>query len=226
MRRPLESSPSGRGGRNGRPAGASTATRAVSVGLIAVGVLTLAWVFVTWRWQEPITALEHWRDQGALAAQLRSRHVPKHSGSLRLQARAYRLASHEGEAMGRILIPRLGLDAVLVEGTSETDLAKGPGLYARDFLPGEGQLVYVAGHRTTYSAPFAQINLLSRGDAITIRMPYGTFRYRVTRHRIVGATDVAVLRSSDREQLILQSCHPRFFATHRYLVYARPVTSD
>jgi sortase A len=127
--------------------------------------------------------------------------------------------------MGRILIPRLGLDAVLVEGTSEADLAKGPGIYAGDFLPGEGRLVYVAGHRTTYSAPFAQINLLRRGDRITIRMPYGTFRYVVTRHRIVPATDVAVLRSGDRERLILQSCHPRFYATHRYLVYALPVPS-
>jgi sortase A len=86
--------------------------------------------------------------------------------------------------------------------------------------------VYVAGHRTTYSAPFSQINLLRRGDPITIRMPYGTFRYLVTRHRIVPATDVAVLRSTDREQLILQSCQPRFSATHRYLVYARPAGTD
>ena len=105
--------------------------------------------------------------------------------------------------------------------------AWGPALTAlfvaeRDFLPGEGRLVYIAGHRTTYSAPFAQINLLRRGDTVTIRMPYGTFRYRVTRHRIVPATDVGVLRSGDRELLILQSCHPRFSATHRYLVYALP----
>lgn len=84
----------------------------------------------------------------------------------------------------------------------------------------------MAGHRTTYSAPFARINLLRRGDPITIRMPYGRFRYVVTGHRIVGATDMTVLRSSDREQLILQSCHPRFFATHRYLVYARPAGAD
>jgi sortase A len=128
--------------------------------------------------------------------------------------------------MGRILIPRLGLDAVLVEGTSEADLAKGPGFYSGDFLPGEGRLVYIAGHRTTYSAPFAEINLLRRGDTITIRVPYGTFRYRVTRHRIVPATDIAVLRSTGRERLILQSCHPRFSATHRYLVYALPLRSD
>jgi sortase A len=178
---------------------------------------------VTWRWQEPITAVEHWHSERALAAQLRSRRAPAHVGSLRFRARAFRLASHEGEAMGRILVPRLGLDTVLVEGTSEADLATGPGFYARDFLPGEDRLVYVAGHRTTYSAPFSQINLLRRGDTITVRMPYGTFRYRVTGHRIVAASDTGVLRSTRRERLILQSCHPRFSATHRYLVYALPV---
>jgi sortase A len=200
--------------------------RAFSLVLVAAGVLTLTWVLVAWRWGDPITAVETWHHQGALATQLRTRHAPLRHGSLQLEARAYRLASHDGEAMGRIVIPRLGLDAVLVEGTSEADLAAGPGLYAGDYVPGEGRLVYVAGHRTTYGAPFAQINRLRRGDPITIRMPYGRFRYLVTGHRIVGATDVAVLRSGDREQLILQSCHPRFFATHRYLVYARPVGTD
>ena len=223
MRPQPEASHTRRGGPRGRPAGrAAAATRALSLALIAAGALTLAWVLVTSTWQEPITALETWRHQGALARQLRTRHVPVRAGSLRLEARAYRLASHHGEAMGRIVIPRLGLDDVLVDGTSESDLAKGPGLYAGDYLPGEGRLVYVAGHRTTFSAPFSQINLLRRGDSITIRMPYGTFRYIVSRHRIVAARDVAVLRSGHREQLILQSCHPRFFATHRYLVYARP----
>jgi sortase A len=207
-----------RGGRDGRPA----VTRALSVLLIAAGALMLAWVLVTWRWRDPISAIAGWRNQNAVAAQLHARHAPKAGLPLRLRALDYKLASHDGEAMGRILIPRLGLNSVLVEGTSEADLSKGPGLYPGDYLPGEGRLVYVAGHRTTYTAPFAEINLLRRGDPITIRMPYGTFRYRVTGHRIVVANDVDVLRSGDHEELILQSCHPRFSATHRYLVYARP----
>jgi sortase A len=216
VRRRLEVSRSRWGG-HGRP------TRALSFILIGAGTVLLACVLVTWRWRDPITAIEAWRSQGALAAQLQSRRTPAGAGSVLLRARAYRRASHEGEAMGRILIPRLGLDPVLVEGTSEADLAKGPGIYAGDYLPGEGRLVYVAGHRTTYTAPFSQINLLRRGDTVTLRMPYGTFRYRVTVHRIVTATDVAVLRTPRRELLILQSCHPRFSATHRYLVYAVPM---
>ncbi len=220
MRRLVDPSRGSRwGGRNGRP---TRATRALSVALIVGGLLMLAWVLVTWRWQDPLTAIEGRLQQHALAAQLRTRHAPARDRSIRLEARAYRLASHDGEAMGRISIPRLGLDAVLVDGTSEADLAKGPGIFAGDYLPGEGRLVYVAGHRTTYSAPFSQINRLRRGDTIALRMPYGTFRYVVSGHRIVAATDLAVLRSSSREQLILQSCHPRFSATHRYLVYAKP----
>src|SRR4029077_6159652 len=103
---------------------------------------------------------------------------------------------------------------------------RGPGFYAGDFLPGEDRLVYIAGHRTTYSAPFAGISLLRRGDVITVRMPYGEFHYRVTGHRIVLASAVEVLRSTRRERLILQSCHPRFSATHRYLVYALPVRTE
>jgi LPXTG-site transpeptidase (sortase) family protein len=82
--------------------------------------------------------------------------------------------------------------------------------------------VYVAGHRTTYSAPFSHLDRLRRGDTVTIALPYGTFVYTVTRHRIVTANDIAVLRSHHREQLILQTCQPRFSATHRYLVFARP----
>jgi sortase A len=222
VRRRFEASRSRWGGRNGRPTGA----RALSACLIAGGALSLAWVLVTWQWRDPITAIQAWRHQGALANQLRARHAPRYTRSLLLRARAYRRSSHDGEAMGRILIPRLRLDAVLVDGTSEGDLAKGPGFYRGDYLPGEGRLVYVAGHRTTYSAPFSQINRIRRGDTITLRMPYGTFRYRVTSHRIVRASDVAVLRSGRRELLILQSCHPRFSATHRYLVYALPVHSD
>ena len=87
-------------------------------------------------------------------------------------------------------------------------------------MPGQGQLVYIAGHRTTYLAPFSHIDRLRTGDRITLEMPYATFVYRVTGHRIVTADDLSVLRTHGREQVELQACHPRFFATHRYIVYA------
>ena len=194
--------------------------------LIAAGLALAGWTLVTYLWQEPITAALTWHSQRQLGEQLHARmthaRLEPVGRSVRAAARAYRLGSHDGEAMGRIVIPRIGLNAVLVEGTSEADLANGPGIYAGDYLPGEGRLVYVAGHRTTYGAPFSQLDLLHSGDSISIVLPYGSFVYRVTRHRIVAATAVSVLRSHRREQLILQTCHPRFSASHRYLVYAEP----
>jgi sortase A len=58
---------------------------------------------------------------------------------------------------------------------------------------------------------------------VTLEVPYGTFVYRVVRHRIVPSNDLSVLQSHGHEVVILQACHPRFFATHRYLAYATPV---
>ena len=68
---------------------------------------------------------------------------------------------------------------------------------------------------------FAHINALRRGDPIKLEVPYGTFRYRVFRKKIVPSDDLAVLRSHGREVVALQACHPRFFATHRYIVWGR-----
>jgi sortase A len=140
-----------------------------------------------------------------------------------LEATRYRASLREGDAIGRIKVPRLGLNSVMVTGTDGDTLTKGPGWYRGTFLPGEGQLIYVAGHRTTYLAPFAHIESMRPGDLVTIEVPYGTFVYRVTGHRIVPADDVGRLQSRGHEVIALQACHPRFFATERYIVYARPV---
>jgi sortase A len=90
-------------------------------------------------------------------------------------------------------------------------------------MPGERKLAYIAGHRTTYGAPFGDIDELRPGDRIRLELPYASFEYVVTHHRIVDDSDLSVLESDSREQLVLQACHPRFFASQRYLVYARPV---
>src|SRR5581483_11686415 len=80
------------------------------------------------------------------------------------EAKHYRRTLREGHPLGRIRIPRLGLNMLLVTGTTESSLEKGPGWYTRSYLPGEHQLMYVAGHRTTYLAPFAHIDSLRPGD--------------------------------------------------------------
>src|SRR5262249_32655276 len=128
-----------------------------------------------------------------------------------------------GQAIGRIKGPRMGLDMVVGNGTDEATLKKGPGRYLGSAPPGPGRPVYIAGHRTTYPAPFSKIDQLHKGDRVTIEMPYATFVYRVSGFRIVPANDLSVLRSPGHELLELQACHPRFFATHRFIAFALPV---
>src|SRR5437763_5704346 len=210
--------------------------RIAATGMIVAGVAILAWVVVVWRWQDPFTALYTMWQQHELADDYKQRvksfHPPPLATNvttaavkreIALEARRYRRSSKRGQAIGRIKVPRLGLNMILVDGTDHDSLTRGPGVDSHTHFPGEGQLVYIAGHRTTYLAPFAHIDSLRRGDPVTIELPYATFFYRVTNHVIVPSTDVARLRSHGREVLALQACHPRFFATHRYIVYARPV---
>jgi len=207
--------------------------RALGALSILGGLALVAWVGVTWAWGDPFTALYTKREQGRLAESYERRAEAFLRGAARLvtetgaqqadAARRYRAGLATGDPVGRLRIPRLGVNMVVVEGTDSDSLTKGPGHYADSFLPGQGELIYVAGHRTTYSAPFARIDSLRPGDTVVFQVPYGTFEYRVTRHRIVAATDVGVLRSRHREEIALQACHPRFFASHRYIVYAKPI---
>jgi sortase A len=195
--------------------------------LVAAGLLTLVWVIVVWRWQDPFTAIYTHFEQSRLSHEYEQRarafDAQVASRNLASEAAAYRQALRRGDPVGRLEIARLGLNMVVVQGTDEGSLRKGPGHYIPSALPGQGQLVYVAGHRTTYLAPFADIDHLRIGDPIRFVLPYGTFTYRVTRHFVVAASDLAVLRNRHREILRLQACHPRFFATHRYIVDAKLV---
>lgn len=199
--------------------------------LIVAGVGLLAWTVVVWRWEDPFTGLvtryEQHRLADAYAARLRQpagrRLASAGLATLASEARRYRRSLARGDVVGRLRVPRLGLRAYVVNGTDSRTLRKGPGRYPYSFMPGENRLVYIAGHRTTYGAPFSRIDRLEAGDAVVVEVPYATFEYRVRRHAIVAATATEVLRSRKREELVLQACHPRFFASHRYLVYATPV---
>jgi sortase A len=226
--------------------------RRVGLALMVCGALVLAWAGVVWQWQDPFTALYTMYKQHQLsqAYERRSHEFelshprPAHvqgkdvktkkpnsakaalaaeERTVRTEARDYRLASQEGAPLGKIIVPRLGLNMIFVNGTSESSLEQGPGRDLETFMPGESRLVYIAGHRTTFLAPFSHIDALRPGDRVTLELPYATFVYAVTRHLIVSADDLAVLRPGRHELLALQACHPRFFATHRYIVYARPI---
>ena len=200
--------------------------------LAVAGVLTLGWALLVWQWQDPFTALYTTWKQHQLASQYDKRArsftttisgptVKAERASIAREAKVYRLRSKRGQVIGRLRVPRMGINMLLVNGTDHDTLKKGPGRDGRTFMPGENRLVYIAGHRTTYLAPFSHIDRLRRGDRVTIEVPYGTFIYAVTRHRIVKSTDLSVLRSPRHELVELQACHPRFFASHRYIAYAK-----
>lgn len=204
--------------------------------LAVAGLGMLVWVLVVWRWQDPFTALyTHWKQRQLSQAYEKRfagyRPAPRQDGisvsattkAIAQEARLYRIHSKRGQAIGRIRVPRLHVNMILVNGTDHDSLTKGPGRDRRTYMPGEGQLVYIAGHRTTYLAPFAHIERLRSGDPVTLEVPYATFRYRVYKHRIVDAHNFSVLRSHGREVVELQACHPRFFASQRYIAYARLV---
>jgi len=202
--------------------------------LVVAGALTLVWVVVVWRWEDPFTALYTHFQQARLAHTYERRAAEFHpkaaTGDLvavehavAREATAYRRTLHRGDPVGRIEIGRIGLNMVVVQGTDHETLKKGPGHYIESGLPGEGHLIYVAGHRTTYLAPFAYINNIRVGDYIRFEVPYGTFIYRVTKHYVVTDDAVRVLQDHGAEILRLQACHPRFFATHRYIVDAKLV---
>jgi sortase A len=208
-------------------------------GLLVLGVLLLVWGFVVWRWGDPVTAAYTGWQQRRLADAY-ERVVERYAGqhpvrtvhtsspaptqrAVRRAARRFRLDAKEGDPIGRIRVNRLGLNMLIVNGTDTSSLRRGPGRDRRTFMPGEGELIYIAGHRTTYAAPFAHIDRLKPGDRVVLEMPYGRFVYGVTRSVIVPADDLSRLRSHHREVIALQACHPRFSARERYIVYARPL---
>lgn len=202
--------------------------------LIVAGIGALAWALTVWRWEDPFTAVLNRLEQRELAKDFErrveeGRAIPVVSSAVRLgdvlprEARTWRARAKRGDAVAKLRIPALGLSEIVVNGTDSETLKRGPGRYLGSAMPGEGELVYIAGHRTTYGAPFSRIDRLRRGDRVYLELPFATFEYRITGSRIVRATETSVLRSNGFEQLVLQACHPRFFATHRYLAYAKPV---
>ena len=152
------------------------------------------------QWQDPFTALYTHFEQARLsrtyerrAAEFHPHLAPADLGSSKRRvaadARIYARTLKEGDPVGRLRIGRIGLNMVVVQGTDDSTLKRGPGHFIGSGLPGEGRLIYIAGHRTTYLAPFADINDIRIGDYVNFEVPYGDFTYRVTRHYIVPATE-------------------------------------
>jgi sortase A len=209
--------------------------RAFSTVLIVAGVILLADAGLTLVWQEPVSAVYAKLQQGRLDDELREleqaplepheqralKTIPDLRRRLAFRARALERRLDPGDPMGRIVMPAIGVSEVFVQGTGSSDLRAGPGHYPQTPLPGEHGTVAIAGHRTTYGAPFRSIDELDRGDPIELRMPYGRFAYRVERTRIVEPTEISVIDRVDHDRLVLSACHPLYSAAQRIVVFAR-----
>jgi sortase A len=209
--------------------------RDVSSVLMISGVLLLLDAGLTLVWQEPVTAVIGLIQRAGInksflnyathplsptdTAVLGS--LPSPQRRIAFLARREQQQVTTGAAIGSIHIPEIGVQFDVVQGTDTTSLEKGPGHYPSTSFPGLGQTVAIAGHRTTYLAPFRNINALHRGDKITLAMPYATFTYVVQYQKIVLPTALWVTDNVGYERLVLSACNPLYSAAQRIIVFAR-----
>jgi sortase A len=218
-------------------------TRRLGTILLVVGLIAIAYGAAVLFWRDPLTDLYTRYEQHKLAGQFEQAWPDYQTGHLgadfsgddaaRLAAVRAQVASaardfqrrlRDGKPMGRLAIRRMGLNVIFVQGTNWThDLSKGPGHYEQTSVPGLGKVTAVAGHRTTFGAPFRKIDHLRQGDPIVVKVPYGTFTYRVLRHRVVKSNDWSIIGSHGFDELVLSACHPLYSASHRWIVFARLV---
>ena len=216
------------------------ARRRIGTALIVIGLLLLAYAAAVLFWRDPITDLYARYQQHKLAGELENAWPEYQTGldagfagdeearRAALQAQIARAARdfesrlRDSKPLGRIVIPRIDVDVIFVQGTSwGRDLSKGPGHYKRTSVPGLGEVTAIAGHRTTFGAPFRHIDELEPDDEITLELPYGTFLYRVFEHRVVDSDDWSIIRDRGFDTLVLSACHPLYSASHRWVVFAR-----
>ncbi|HUB70663.1 MAG TPA: sortase [Acidimicrobiales bacterium] len=127
-----------------------------------------------------------------------------------------------GGVVGRVRIPAIGVDDYFVEGVGEEQLQEGPGLYPGSGLPGQVGNLAIAGHRTTYGAPFFRLDEVKVGDRVVIDVPEGRAVYKVSQPPFaVSPYDTSVLADFGDARLTLTTCNPPFFATTRLIVVAK-----
>jgi sortase A len=189
--------------------------RFVASVMMVSGALLITDAAVTLLWQEPVSAVVAHREQTRLKEAL-----------IEAPPRVIRRMPLPGDGIGRIEIPSIGVKDYVVEGTDLENLRKGPGHYPETPLPGDRGTVAIAGHRTTYGAPFRHIDELHRGQEIAVDMPYGRYLYRVERTKIVEPTDLSVLDRVRHDRLVLSACHPLYSAAQRVVVFARAIRRE
>jgi sortase A len=200
--------------------------RGVGKTLIAFGVLLFLFVaYQLWG-----TGISERREQKALGAQFQQSQLttpptlPLPSGTTTNETAPP--PPDLGDSVGMIEIPKIDVKKFLVEGVGVEDLKKGPGHYPETPMPGEKGNAAIAGHRTTYGAPFYDLDALDPGDSIFVTTPGGRFRYDVMETKVVDPVDGAyVLDPTNDDRLTLTTCNPRFSAAQRMVVIARLISN-
>lgn len=219
---------------------------------LLVGILAVINAFMTLVWQEPISEFFQARAQGSADSRLKAEETEFAKAPARAgedpQERIERLAltlqrrKHPGDQLGRLTIPAIGLRTIFFEGAvgtgGEESLRKGAARYEDTRMPGIDGTVGIAGHRTTFGAPFRKVNELKPGNRIIVRMPYAKFTYVVEGEKIVSPTTLSVLKSSDRarsalgggapttQKVVLTACHPIGSDAERIVVTGRLIRTD
>jgi sortase A len=189
--------------------------RFVASVMMVSGALLLADVAVTLLWQEPVSAYLANQHQGKLK-----------KAFIDPPQRVIRRHPLKGDAIAEIRMPSIGVSEYVGQGTDVESLRKGPGHYPETPLPGDPGTAAIAGHRTTYGAPFRHIDELRRGQPITIDMPDGRFVYRVEQTKVVDDQDLSVLDKVGYQRLVLSACHPPYSAAQRVIVFAKFVRRE
>ena len=185
------------------------------LGLILVGFGVLTFIFVAYQlWG---TGLYAANEQSSLHAQF-DRTLEKSARTPTLNPTPP--AAAPGEPVAQIRIPKIGVDEIVVSGVSVADLRMGPGHYPESPWPGQAGNAAIAGHRTTYGAPFSDLDQLVVGDTIVVRTVQGRFDYLVTESKVVKPSDVSVLNPRSAATLTLTTCNPKYSAAQRLVIFA------
>ncbi len=184
--------------------------------LIALGLLILGFV----AFELLGTNLAESRSQSTLREQLAAPPPPVDLPISRPTSEPAPPPPPVGSAVAQMRIPRIGLDKAIVEGVDLSDLRRGPGHYKGTPMPGQPGNAAIAGHRTTYGAPFFRLDEMQPGDPIFVSTSQGAFRYEVRQTFVVKPSQLEVIAPTAGDQLTLTTCNPRFSAAQRLVVVA------
>jgi sortase A len=126
----------------------------------------------------------------------------------------------EGEGVAVLKMPRIDIEKYVVEGVGVSELKEGPGHYPGTPLPGQPGNSAIAGHRTTYGAPFNQMDKMQVGDPVFVSTKQGKFEYTVTELKVVSPREVEVLDPTEDNRLTITTCHPRYSLSQRLVLVA------